>query len=63
MENALYINQGGQVACKDHGGQYLKSYLEAYPYDEEITTPLGHWVRATKEELDGLGCETCEPWF
>ena len=63
MEDTLYISNGGRVACAEHGGQYLKSALAADPTATTIITPLDHWVVGTTDELDGLGCETCNPWF
>ena len=56
----LYINQGGMVSCRRHGGGYLDSYLEAHPNAQVIDTPLDNWVRLTAADVAEFDadCET-----
>lgn len=66
-EPALWISNGGRVACAQHGGGYLEAAIRARPKARTHVTPLDHWTRATAadraEWLAAVGtplaCETC----
>ena len=60
MSDVLYVDNGGQVACIEHGGRYLKAELKARPNAKRIDTPITAWHRTTAADLGGYGCETCE---
>ena len=58
----LWIDNGGRVACIDHGGAYLKSGVQHHPRARRIDTPITAWHRVTKaDRADGEWvCETCD---
>jgi hypothetical protein len=66
---ALWVHDGGELACGQHGGAYLATAITLRPDATEHSTPLGTWERVTDVELlravfaeSGLpepGCETC----
>jgi hypothetical protein len=66
---ALWVHDGGEIACGQHGGAYLATAITLRPDATEHSTPLGTWERVTDLELlramfaeSGLpepGCETC----
>lgn len=61
----IWISNGGEVTCTDHGGGYLSSAVKASPRKRTHVTPLDYWTRATAQDIaelaaDGIGCETCK---
>lgn len=45
---ALWISNGGRIACHEHGGQYLADAIALYPRRRRHETPLDVWTRASK---------------
>jgi hypothetical protein len=57
----LYISNGGRVVCKEHGGGYLRSYLNNKPDAKRIETPLDTWLRIPSSvDTTNVTCEECE---
>lgn len=63
----LWISNRGEVACVEHGGDYLARAVERNPNVREHSTPLDHWmlldadrVRAYGVDPETLACETCK---
>ena len=63
---ALYIHDGGQIACPAHFGAYAAAALERHPGSRHLQTPLGTWERLSANDLEDLAamgvvtaCETC----
>lgn len=58
MKNeTLYINQNGMTFCWQHGGSYLRSYVEAHPTAHQFDTPLDNWLRVLPEEKKAFAAE------
>lgn len=59
-ERSVWINEGGRVVCRDHGGDYLRSAI-AHGAGPHILTPLDAWLYHSPElaALHGFTCEDC----
>lgn len=57
---SVWISEGGEVVCWEHGGSYLKTAITAGE-GPHILTPLDDWLYHSPEiarEYD-LTCEVC----
>ncbi|WP_193072806.1 hypothetical protein [Brevibacterium sp. FME37] len=60
-EKSVWINEGGRVVCRNHGGDYLRSAI-AHGDGPHILTPLDDWLYHSPEivTLHNLTCEDCQ---
>lgn len=63
---ALWLSEGGELACELHIGHYAQAALHSRPTSRHLLTPLDSWHRMEPydlEELRQLGataaCESC----
>jgi hypothetical protein len=63
---ALYIHDGGAIACPAHFGAYAAAERRRSPGSRLLATPLGCWERLSADDLEDLAamgvtpaCETC----
>jgi hypothetical protein len=57
----LYIDTNGGVYCTGHIGYEAESYLAHHPKAQSFTTPLTHWVKATKRDHDEWVAQMDQP--
>jgi hypothetical protein len=57
----LFVNQNGRVVCLEHGGGYLRTYMNAHPDATSVDTPLDSWERLLMRDVEDhdASCEDC----
>lgn len=57
---SVWINEGGMIVCRHHGGGYLESAINAGK-GPRILTPLDDWLYHPPEVAAhyDFNCETC----
>lgn len=58
---SVWINEGGMIVCRDHGGDYLESAINAGE-GPHILTPLDDWLYHSPEVAAqyNFNCEVCK---
>lgn len=64
-DEALWMSNGGEITCKQHGGSYLTAAIAAHPSGQRHTTPLDVWTQVTAADNAewaalGMGAMVCE---
>lgn len=59
-EGSVWINQGGRIVCRAHGGSYLESAINAGE-GPHVLTPLDDWLWHSPKTvaLYYFTCEDC----
>lgn len=59
-EGSVWINEGGRIVCRDHGGSYLTAAI-AKGKGPHIFTPLDDWLYHPPEIATqyNFNCEDC----
>lgn len=59
-KGSVWINVGGRVVCRNHGGDYLRTAI-AHGNGPHILTPLDDWLYHSPDIAaeHNLSCEDC----